>query len=357
MRVLWSSFSAARVLALASLVVTTQVLIGQTGQQGTEPAPSSPDRTSSTQQPASQSKPAAPKAAEKLEPQEPSPLQPDIPQQPKTEILDTSSTAGALATDGHDPILDPPPLPAGITTMAGGVIADVDRIRNHLTLNIFGGGRWTVFFDERTHIFRNGAEVTQLALKKGERVYVDTMLDNNGRDVFARNIRVGLVTRPADTEGQIVEVDTRHSELAIRDNINSTSVRFGVDQNTKIRNGASAGGSAASFGDLRRGALVRVKFSPERPNRGLASEIEILASPGAAFTFLGQVTFLDTHRGALAVRNAADNKTYDLHFSPRSTPGAANLAVGDEVKIIAVFNGAEYSAREISVVRTPAPAK
>ena len=35
-----------------------------------------------------------------------------IPQaQPKTDILDSSATSGALATDGHDPILDPAPMP------------------------------------------------------------------------------------------------------------------------------------------------------------------------------------------------------------------------------------------------------
>src|SRR5262249_3607613 len=50
------------------------------------------------------------------------------PAQPKTEILDSSATGAALATDGHDPILDPAPLPTGITTLVGGVIADVDRV-------------------------------------------------------------------------------------------------------------------------------------------------------------------------------------------------------------------------------------
>src|SRR5260370_19864187 len=38
------------------------------------------------------------------------------PQTPKTEILDTSATAGALATDGHDPILDPPAVPPSLNT-------------------------------------------------------------------------------------------------------------------------------------------------------------------------------------------------------------------------------------------------
>ncbi|HEV2961050.1 MAG TPA: hypothetical protein VG649_04430, partial [Candidatus Angelobacter sp.] len=99
------------------------------------------------------------------------------PQRPKTVILDSSATsAGVLATDGHDPILDPPPLPDGKTTMVGGVVGSVDHIRNRMTVNVFGGGRWKVGFDERTHIFRNGAETTQLAIKKGERVSVDTML-------------------------------------------------------------------------------------------------------------------------------------------------------------------------------------
>src|SRR5947209_8064829 len=56
---------------------------------------------------------------------------PSVPLQPKTEILDSSATGGSLTTDGHDPILDPPPMPGGITTLVGGTISDVDRLRNH----------------------------------------------------------------------------------------------------------------------------------------------------------------------------------------------------------------------------------
>lgn len=267
--------------------------------------------------------------------------------QPKTDLLDTSSTAGALVTDGHDPILDPPPFPKGLTTLVGGVISNVDRIRNHLTVAIFGGGHWTVYFDERTHIFRNGAEATVLALKKGERVYVDTMLDNNKHDIFARNIRVGIVSLPADADGQIVEVDYSHGRLMLRDTINSADVRFSVDQNTLI----SQGSRPVPFANLRAGSLVRVKFSPDRANRGLAREIAILAAPGAVFTFVGTITFLDTHRGTLGVRNAADGKTYDIRFVPTRGGVVDQLAVGAEVQIIAAFDASGYNAQQITVTR------
>src|SRR5262249_20283350 len=90
------------------------------------------------------------------------PATPPPPAQPKTEILDSSATSGALSTDGHDPILDPPPVPQTPTTLVGGTISSVDRMRNRMTVQVFGGGHWDVNFDERTHIFHNGAETTQL---------------------------------------------------------------------------------------------------------------------------------------------------------------------------------------------------
>ena len=234
-----------------------------------------------------------------------------------------------------------------MTTLVGGIISGVDRIRNHLTVDVFGGGRWTVYFDERTHIFNHGAEVTQLALKKGERVYVDTMLDNNKRDIFARNIRVGVLAPPADAAGQIVEVDAGHLQIILRDTINSTSVRFSVDSNTRISRGATP----ATFQDLVAGSLVRVQFAPDRPNRGLAREIVVLAVPGSAFTFVGTVTFLDTHRNMLSVHNTADDKTYDIYFVPARTDAARRLAVGAQVHVVAIFEATHYAAQQITVTR------
>jgi Domain of unknown function (DUF5666) len=274
-------------------------------------------------------------------------MPPAPPPEPKTEILDSSATAGALATDGHDPILDPPPVPATTTTLVGGTISGVDRMRNRLTVQVYGGGHWTVNFDERTHIFHSGAETTQLALKKGERVYIDTQLDNNQHDIFARNIRVGVATLPADADGQIVDVDSRHSELTLRDAINSVAVRFAVNQETRI----TSGQTPAEFKDVIPGALVHVRFAAESPNRGLAREIDILAAPGSNFTFAGRVTYLDIHRGVLAVQNLTDGKNYDIRFALNRNPEIKRLGVGMEVWIVATFEGSAYIAQTIRITK------
>jgi hypothetical protein len=223
----------------------------------------------------------------------------------------------------------------------------VDRVRNRLNVAVFGSGHWTIYFDERTHIFRKGVETTQMALKKGERIYVDTMLDNNKHDIFARNIRVGLVTAPADASGQILEVNDRRREVTFRDYLGGQTVRFSVASDALISNGSRP----ASFQDLHTGSLVKVKFAAERADRGVAREIAILAAPGSSFTFFGVVTFLDTHRGILALRNPGDNKTYDIHFAPAQADPERRLAVGAEVRAIATFDGRQYTAQQLTITK------
>ena len=272
-----------------------------------------------------------------------------IPQaQPKTDILDSSATSGALVTDGHDPILDPAPVPRTTTTMVGGTITGVDRMRNKMTVHVFGGGHWTVNFDERTHIFHNGRETTQLAIKKGERVYVDTQLDNNKHDIFARNIRVGVAELPADADGQIIAIDAKHNELTLRDTLNSVPVRFAVDQETRISNGQTP----AAFKDVKPGTLVHVRFAASSPNRGLAREVSIIAVPGSTFTFAGKVTFLDLHRGLLAVQNSTDDKNYEIHFAPSAVTNRNELGVGRDVLVRATFEGARYMAQSVNPTRS-----
>jgi hypothetical protein len=322
-------------------------------KSATEPASvnsNSADQKSAEQKAADQRTADQKSATDKTGATQPAATPTPIPQaQPKTDILDSSATSGALVTDGHDPILDPAPVPRTTTTLVGGIITGVDRLRNRLTLHVFGGNRWTVNFDERTHIFHNGAETTQLALKKGERVYVDTQLDNNKHDIFARNIRVGVAELPADADGQIIAVDAKHNELTLRDTLNSVPVHFAVDPETRISNGQTP----AAFKDVKPGTLVHVRFAASSPNRGLAREISIIAVPGSTFTFAGKVTFLDMHRGLIAVQNSTDDKNYEIHFAPSAVSNKNELGVGRDVLVRATFEGARYMAQSVNPTKAP----
>src|SRR5690348_14519362 len=82
----------------------------------------------------------------------------------------TSSTTRSNATakrnaipmpDGHDPLLDLPALPKGSVTLLGGTVKSIDQVRDHLTVEPFGGKSEKIAFDERTHFYRDGGETTQ----------------------------------------------------------------------------------------------------------------------------------------------------------------------------------------------------
>jgi len=247
----------------------------------------------------------------------------------------------------NDPLLDVPPLPKGKVTLVGGTVRSIDQIRNRMTVEPFGGGKMKFVFDERTHIYRDGQETTQLAIKKGDRVYVDSQLD--GPRVFARNIRVVTQTMPADADGQLLRFDPQSGQLSMRDRLSSQPIRFRVTNDTQILRPNEQAGSAA---DLQPGSLVSVQFAPERANRGVAQKVTVLAVPGAAFRFAGTVTHLDLKTSTIAIENATDGKNYEIAFDRASVEGRDDLAVGAEVTVVAVFQGDKYLAREIAVTQT-----
>ncbi len=243
--------------------------------------------------------------------------------------------------DGPDPLLDVPPMPTTTVTLVGGVVTHVDRIRNKLAVQPFGSGSsMKMTFDERTHIYRDGRETTQLGVKKGDRVYVDTQLDSNR--VFARNIRVESSVGPADASGQVVSFDPADGVLTMRDSLSSAPVNFRVDQHTTLK----LQGNSGSTRDLVPGALVNFRFAPQND---AAQEVAIIAVPGSIFSFSGKVTHLDMSTGLLSVENATDNKPYDLHFD-HDTPGVSRqLTEGADVSVQVVFNGTGYRVTSVTV--------
>ncbi len=253
-----------------------------------------------------------------------------------SDVLDRQSNPG-------DPLLDVPPPPKGKATLVGGLVGKIDPIRNRITVEPFGGGdKMKVFFDERTHIYRDGTETTQANIHKGDRVYVDTLLD--GPRVFAKNIRVVTQLLPADASGQIMAYDRRSGAMTVHDQLSAGPVSFTVGPQTVVTKEDHSSGSVA---DLREGALISVKFSPGTRHRGTAQQIAVLATPGTTFTFAGKVTHLDLRTGVIAVDNMSDHQTYDISFDPKNKL-QDDITIGSQVQVTATFTGRGYKAQTIA---------
>ncbi len=282
--------------------------------------------------------------------QEPSAEQQAAADEPVTTGILPAAPRGQAVKNEPDPLLEVPPMPQGKVSLVGGTVDKIDRVRERLVVHAFRGPKIRVAFDERTHIYRDGVETTMLGIHKGDRIYVDTMLDKDG--VFARNIRVETEGSVVDARGQVISYDPRSGSMTLRDELSAQAVSFGVNANTRVIR--SPGGSvgmadqAGSNSDLQPGALVTVQFVTGKGEHGQAREIKVLASPGMAFTFAGKVTHLDLSHGLLAVHNDTDSRTYDIVF-PRQM-AAADLGIGSDVRVDAVFNGKGYTARTIQML-------
>ena len=256
----------------------------------------------------------------------------------------TSGTKDEEPSNAGDPLLDVPALPKGNVSLIGGTVAKIDQIRNRLVVEPFGGGdRVKLAFDERTHIFRDGAETTQMAIHKGDRIYVDTMLVKNR--VFARNIRVQSQIGAADASGQVEAFDVNNGILTLRDQLSAEPVSFHVERGTVV----NRDGRPATLAEVKQGSLVTLKFAPGGRARGVVKEISLIAVPGTSFTFAGRVTHLDLRNATLAVQNQSDGKTYDINFDPAKVEGRENLAIGSQATVVATFTGSGYKAENITI--------
>ena len=236
-----------------------------------------------------------------------------------------------------------PPQPKGKTTLMGGRIRVVDHVRDRLILDIFGGGHMTVLFDERTHMFSGEQPGSLDDLKEGERAYVDTTLD--GKDVFARNIRVLPAVPTGQGNGQIVDYDASRRELTLRDTLSPRPVKMHLMAGATI----VRGDEAATPADLQPGTLVTLAFAPGNDKQPMVSQVSILAAPGSTFFFSGQVTFLDLHRGLVVIVDPRDNKSYEVYVDTNNRELARKIQEGADVMVEARFNGTHYEARNVTL--------
>lgn len=251
------------------------------------------------------------------------------------------------ALPSADPVLEPKELPKKDLSLIGGTALKVDKIRNRVEVQPFGGGkRWNLRFDDRSHIYRDGRETTVLGINKGDRIYADTMLVDG--HVFARNLRVVTTSAPAESRGQVTAYDAKTGRVNLQDSLTGQTVTFFVTNQTAMN---KRGNSPASPQDLRPGALLDVMFAPGR-HGGSADQISILAAPGEDFIFSGKVTNLDLSRGVLNLDNESDDKNYEVHFNPANLDDRDALRVGTDVTARAQFDGRQYHANQVTVMKT-----
>jgi hypothetical protein len=237
---------------------------------------------------------------------------------------------------------DLPKLPPAKASLIGGNIGRLDRVRDEITIQVFGGGKMKISFDPRTHLYRDGTEARLSDLRQGDRIYVDTILD--GSTVFARTIRVKTSGSSGESQGIITSYRADNGELQLQDSLSPQTVKIQVTPQTRVLEGDHT----VSSSTLLPGTLVAIKFGARQEGGEVAREVSLLARPGASFTFAGQVTAIDLRLGLLVLNSSIDRRTYEIYLDP-------SLALDDSVQpntnvtVQTRFEGNRYVARSITV--------
>ena len=302
--------------------------------------------------PAAQPQPASTTDVKSAQPNGASAAKTEAPAAVEPSTIPTVKTFPQTKTEIVDPRIASQPLPKKKLTLIGGTVKEIDPIRNRMTVDIYGGKQMKLIFDDRTKVTRNGADVNPLIIRKGDRVYLDTQLAT-GNKIFAKQIQIVTKFEAADLNGQIVNFDPKTRTIELRDQLSSAPFRFVVDHDAAI---TANGGKAATMADLQPGALVMAHFNNGQGGRGTIRDVNIIAAPGAEFTLYGRVNHLDLRSGVLAVQNKADDKAYEVKFSPAQFK-IDDLAIGSEVAVTAKFNGHDYEAQSLNVTSTGQAAK
>jgi hypothetical protein len=265
---------------------------------------------------------------------------------PAKETPEPAEEAPEITVDPASLLPDLPPLRPAKASLIGGTVNKLDRVKDVLTIQIFGGGKMKIAFDTRTHFYKNTAAGTASDLKKGDRIYVDTVLD--GGTVFAKTIRVKSSGAAGESHGTVVSYRADKGVLEVRDLLSPQPLKIRITSQTRI----IEGDHPSSAGKLTEGTLVAVKFGAQKEG-DVASEVSILAVPGASFTFAGTVTAVDRRLGILVLDSSVDHKTYEVALDASLIPADDSLRPGADVTVLSRFDGRKYVARTVTVNPPP----
>ena len=272
-------------------------------------------------------------------------------------IVQIQAAGAQSQRPGPQPLLEPagssvdtpglPAVPRGKSTILGGEIRIVDPVRDEFTLKVFGQRPVKILFDERTKVYRDGNMISLRDLGPSNHASVQTMLD--GTNLYALSIHLLSQTPEGEYQGRVLSYNPDTHELTLSSAMSRDPIKLLVPASTPVsRVGQDAFASNhPGSSDLVRGALVLVNFQSNREGRGIADKIAVLAIPGAAFVFTGDISALDLHSGILVLIDSIDDKEYQVSFDSVRLQASKSLHIGDRVMIAAQFDGTRYVASTI----------
>lgn len=243
-----------------------------------------------------------------------------------------------------------PPPPPGKSTVIGGSIREVDPVRDQFILQVFGGKKMKILYDERTRVYQDGKRIPLRDLHAEGHASVETVLD--GTKVFARSVHTLSRAPEGECQGQVLSFNPATRELNVSAALSNEPIQLQVPTDTPIVPSAAVAAASSTtpgLADLVKGTLVSVKFNSGNKGRGVARQIEVLAVPGVSFVFTGNISFLDLHSGLLVIIDPRDGSTYKISFDPARFPVSRKLHQGDTIRATAEFNGTRYVASAITV--------
>jgi hypothetical protein len=242
-----------------------------------------------------------------------------------------------------------PPLPPGKTTIMGGQIRNFDPVRDQFSLQIYGQRPMKILFDERTQIYRDGVRIPVRNLGPEEHASVQTTLD--GANVFAVSIHILSGSPEGECEGRVIRFNPDKGELVVASQMSPAPVTLIVPPNASI---ARVGepeftGGPSGLSDLVAGSLVSASFESGSAQRNVATQIKVLAVPGAAFAFTGNISYLDMNTGTMVLVDPRDGKSYQIHFDSARLPASQSLRPQSNVTVSATYDGSQYAANTITM--------
>lgn len=265
-----------------------------------------------------------------------------------TQLAALQPPASAVSGNASNSASVLPPLPSGDSTVMGGVIRDVDPVRDAFKLKVFGDGHPVkMLFDARTQVYRDGKRVPIEDLHSGDHASVETTQDGNS--IFA--LRIHMLSRMPEgqCQGQVLSYNPSTGELKVSANLSRDPIKLSVPASATIERVGQSNFASRKSGvyDLVNGTLVSVKFRPSNNGQGIVDRISILATPGSSFAFAGTVSSLDLSSGRVTILNSTDGNTYDVFVNPLELR-RDNLHEGQHVLVTARFNGNRYVASNLT---------